>query len=361
MSGFFDAFNKKFKDSAKKSAQVKEESLQKSEEIKRKIQEKRKVIKENVEKTQYNLEQYQLENLLEIFKTQSDFLKKNGVEKPFPFISDFTQKKLDRILLRSENPENIAEKIERKSPVEKLFEYDDLEKKLKLVKYIKRVNESAADKILDDKDFADKFINTQDFCAVILSVDIRRSTELMLKCESPEVYVKFISVLASEFENAVKNRFGVYDKFTGDGFLSFFPDFYSGKEAIVNAVLCAADCREIFDTVFDEYKENFNLGHTVTGIGGGIDVGRVYAEGGDVEYSVVGSPVVYACRFSSAPSGHLYLTQNAKKTMDSVNAGRFSLVETSIPIKHENNMKAFDIALEGVFPEKISCALPDWL
>ena len=361
MAEFLETIKNNLKDSAKKSEMVKKESLQKSEEIRRKIQEKSRAIKEDVEKRQFKLEQRQLENLLEVYKTQSDFLKKTGIEKQFPFVSDLTQKKLDKILERSENLALPDKKSERKSPVERLFEYKDLEKQLKLVKYIKRVNELAADKILDDKNFADKFINTQDFCAVILSVDIRRSTELMLKCKSAEVYVEFISVLAEEFENAVKNRFGVYDKFTGDGFLSFFPDFYSGKEALVNAVLCAADCKEIFDTVFDEYKENFDLGQTVTGIGGGIDVGRVYAEGGEVEYSVVGAPVVYACRFSSAPSGHLYLTENAKSAMDLVNGGRFSLSETSIPIKHENNMRAFDIFLEEVFPEKISCSLPDWI
>lgn len=322
--------------------------------IKNKLEEKNKALMESIN-------QRQLNNVLDLAQLKIELAKKNHLPMPnLSFISESAQKKLNEILSRSQNKNHLQ--IENpKSLIKKLSDYDDLENQLKLMKYIKRVNETAANKLLEDEKFAKKFIENETFDAVILSVDIRRSTELMLKCSSAKTYAKFITLIASEFENAAKNRFAVYDKFTGDGFLAFFPDFYSGDEALINAVLCVADCKEIFDTVFNEYKNEFDLKDTITGIGAGIDVGKVYAEGGDVEYSVVGKPVVYACRFSSAPSNHVYLTENAKNFMDKINFGRFSLSETYIPIKHENNMKAFDICLEDFDANKISAKEPSWI
>lgn len=328
----------------------------KTQQIKPKIEEK-KSLKELIN-------EHQLNNFLELAQLKSEIAKKNHLPTPnFAFLSELSevaQKRLNEIINRSQN-KNHLQLENPKSLIEKLSNYDDLENQVKLMKYIKRVNETAANKLLEDENFAKKFIENETFDAVILSVDIRRSTELMLKCSSAKNYAKFITLIASEFETAVKNRFGVYDKFTGDGFLAFFPDFYSGDEALINAVLCVADCKEIFDTVFAEYKNEFDLGNTITGIGAGIDLGQVYAEGGDVEYSVVGKPVVYACRFSSAPANHVYLTENAKTFMDKINCGRFSLSETFIPIKHENNMKAFDICLDDFDANKISAKEPSWV
>jgi hypothetical protein len=70
----------------------------------------------------------------------------------------------------------------------------------------------------------------------VLSVDIRRSTELMLKARTAEKFAEFITGLSIELTTIVLNSFGVFDKLTGDGILAFFPDFFSGPDAAYRVV-----------------------------------------------------------------------------------------------------------------------------
>ncbi len=69
-----------------------------------------------------------------------------------------------------------------------------------------------------------------------MSIDIRRSTDLMLKAREPRLFADFVTGLCSKLKNLIVNNYGVFDKFTGDGVLAFFPDFYSGPDAGLLAV-----------------------------------------------------------------------------------------------------------------------------
>jgi len=240
--------------------------------------------------------------------------------------------------------------------------YDD-QQQIKLMKYMTRVQDRAAQKMLDDEKFAENFLTKDEFSAVILSLDIRRSTELMLKAESPQLYAEFINTLTSELTESVKERFGIYDKFTGDGLLAFFPDFYSGKDAILQALLCADDCHTIFNAIFPSYRSHFAIpDNMVTGLGVGIDIGPVFKAGIELEYTVVGKPVVYACRFSAAPAGHTYLTPLAEKALkESSSPETFLSQKTEIEIKHEGTTLAYDVnAVSTAVLEHLTLDEPEW-
>jgi class 3 adenylate cyclase len=232
----------------------------------------------------------------------------------------------------------------RAAPFYKILKekYDE-QQQIKLMKYMTRVQDKAAQKMLDDESFAANFLEKDEFSAVVLSLDIRRSTELMLKAETPQVYAEFINNLTAELTDAVKSRFGIYDKFTGDGLLAFFPDFYSGSQAILYALQCADDCHEIFNAIFPSYRSRFDIGDMQTGLGIGIDDGQVFKAGIELEYTVVGKPVVYACRLSSAPAGHTYLTGLAEKALRDTECDAFITKKTEIEIKHEGLSPAFDV------------------
>ena len=237
------------------------------------------------------------------------------------------------------------------------------QQQLKLMKYMTRIQDRAAQKMLDDQDFAKAFIEKDEFNAVILSLDIRRSTELMLKAKTPQKYAEFINTLTNELTESVKERFGIYDKFTGDGLLAFFPDFYSGKDALLHALLCADDCQKIFEAVFLSYHHIFDINEdNITGIGVGIDTGSVYKAGIEMEYTVVGRPVVYACRLSAAPAGHIYLTQNAEDKLYASNkASTFISKKVEIDIKHEGLQPAYDVSPASLHAiEKLAVTEPDW-
>lgn len=237
------------------------------------------------------------------------------------------------------------------------------QQQLKLMKYMTRVQDRASQKMLDDPAFAQNFIEKDEFSAVILSLDIRRSTELMLKAKTPQQYAEFINTLTNELTESVKERFGIYDKFTGDGLLAFFPDFYSGKDAMLQALLCADDCHKIFDAVFPSYRSIFDISdELVTGLGVGIDTGSVYKAGIEMEYTVVGRPVVYACRLSAAPAGHTYLTPIAEKVRrETEHADLFTAAKTEIEIKHEGPQPVYDVApITTQILETLEIAEPDW-
>src|SRR5690606_33228900 len=148
------------------------------------------------------------------------------------------------------------------------------------------------------EEFKKEFLHGNDVDAVIVSIDIHRSTELMLKARTPNYYSKFITELSNALSSIIKDNDGIFDKFTGDGILAFFPTFYSGESAILKAIRSAQLCHEVFSRLYNNNKSKFSIFIKEVGLGIGIDYGTVNIVNTGSELTVVGGPVVYACRFS---------------------------------------------------------------
>jgi len=156
--------------------------------------------------------------------------------------------------------------------------------------------------------------------AFVVSVDLRKSTDLMLRMipDFAHRYADVMMKLCDRMRDAVKAEFGIFDKFTGDGILGFFPDLFSGnrRNAAARALRAAQQCHEAFWQSYGAFWPNV---HSVpspgdpdkpvagrAGLGIGIDFGLVRLVNVGAELTVVGAPVVYACRLSSA--AHAYAT-----------------------------------------------------
>src|SRR5205823_4548279 len=135
------------------------------------------------------------------------------------------------------------------------------------------VEPKAVERLLNDEDFVKNFDGNHP--AFVMSVDIRKSTDLMLKAKDPELFVSFITRLCSGLGDAVFANHGVFDKFTGDGILAFFPDFYSGQDAAYLVVRAAAVCHLVFDEQYRRHRHCFNCVLKDAGLGIGIDFGSV--------------------------------------------------------------------------------------
>jgi class 3 adenylate cyclase len=233
----------------------------------------------------------------------------------------------------------------------------NLDEKEKLTFLLPKVNEEAKNCLLKDANFQKKFLETKECLAFIMSVDIRRSTELMLKARSPEKFAHFITDLCSELEKVIKENFGIFDKFTGDGILAFFPDFFSGEDAGFFAISAADRCHKLFMEKYKEYRSSFNSVLTNTGLGIGIDYGLAHLVEMAGGLTVVGVPVVYACRLSGSPAGITLLNQPAYESINKKFSAYCFFHETELDIKNEGSILGYEVSLNK---NEYTPRNPDW-
>jgi class 3 adenylate cyclase len=222
----------------------------------------------------------------------------------------------------------------------------ELLKKEQLQSILSRTSPDAHEQLLKDEAFRIS-LTTGSTDAFVMSIDLRRSTELMLKARSPELFAEFVQAVAMSLRTAVLAEYGVFDKFTGDGILAFFPVGFSGDDAGYRAIRAASRCHSNFSELYKEHRKCFDVVLRDIGLGIGIDFGQVnIATIGDL--TVVGTPVVYACRLGAAPAGHTYLNQTAYEVVSEMYEQNMLFNETSLEFKHEGAMIAYDVQLSHV-------------
>src|SRR5690606_27863700 len=130
----------------------------------------------------------------------------------------------------------------------------------------------------------------------------------------------------------------------GDGILAFFPKFYSGDYAILLALLAAEECHKVFKEHYSYNRNKFTVHIKNVGLGIGIDYGKVSIANTPSELTVVGRPVVYACRFSGAKAGDTLLNLEALEQIEELYHPMIKDIEESeIDIKNEGIATAFKI------------------
>lgn len=206
---------------------------------------------------------------------------------------------------------------------------------------LSRVCPEAQQRLMKSEKFQKLFLEPAPCKTFVMSMDIRRSTELMLKAKSPEHFSQFITTLCEALVEIVQASFGVLDKFTGDGILAFYPDFYSGDDAGYSAIAAADKCHEIFCDHYKKSRTSFTSVLMDVGLGIGIDYGEVHLIQMAGGLTVVGKPVVYACRLSAAPAGLTYINQPAYEEI-SMKFSKYCLAsECVLDIKHEGRTLAY--------------------
>lgn len=231
-----------------------------------------------------------------------------------------------------------------------------LNEKQSLAHLLNRVCLPAQNKILSDSGFRAQFSGKGPHNAFVLAIDLRRSTELMLKARHPQLYARFIGELVDSLRKCVIENYGVFDKFTGDGILCFFPDFYSGPDSGYHALNVAGQCHRIFATHYQQCRNCFIAVMKDVGLGIGVDFGVVDLVEIGGELTAVGSPVVYACRLAGGRPGTTLLNQSSFERV-STEYKCFDFDETEIAFKHEGLALAYSVGANG---ESYKPASPNW-
>ncbi len=253
----------------------------------------------------------------------------------------------------NENKKSDKQKIETLK--EKIKELNDIENIRHL---LISVNEKAKEKLLNSKKFIELFNKNEECDIVVMSIDIRRSTELMLKAKHPKKYADFITILCKTLSEIIKNNFGIFDKFTGDGILCYFPKFYSGDDSILYALKSAKECHDLFYKFYYDSRNCFTTVLKEVGLGIGIDYGKAYLVNINNQLTVVGNPVVYACRMSGANYGETLLNQPAYELIEERYKDYCEIEETELNLKHEGKTLAYKIKLSK---NLIKINEPEWI
>jgi class 3 adenylate cyclase len=170
----------------------------------------------------------------------------------------------------------------------------------------------------------------------VLTMDIRKSTTMMLEASSPELFADFLSGFVEGIRKIIVDADGIFVKFTGDGILAVFPEYYSGENAIVKCCYAASKCNEFFQTYYKTKYDNFDI-VLKTGLGIGIDYGDTMIVNIAGNLDIVGLAVVYACRLACVPSGYICLSQSAVKRLHKCGkiAENVLFEEVEIDLKNE--------------------------
>lgn len=234
---------------------------------------------------------------------------------------------------------------------------EQLESKLALLHLSERVCEPAQAALRQSDWLQEQFKDGTICPCFVVSIDIRRSTDLMLKAREPRLFADFITALCAELRKTIMDNLGVFDKFTGDGILAFFPETFSGDDAGYRAVTAATLCHERFHQLYRKNRRCFNAVICDTGLGIGIDYGSVQIVHVGLEVTVVGTPVVYACRMGGARPGETLLNEPAHNVIFDRYSAFCDIEETQINFKHEGEMVAYRVRPNA---KKYSPAEPRW-
>ena len=260
---------------------------------------------------------------------------------------------LKKLQIKSKQKEELKEEKE-----EIKIKLETLSNNKKILDLSNKICEEGKNKLLKSTEFRNSFFKEEKCLAAILAIDIRRSTELMLKAKSPRDFAKFVSSLCIKMMDIIKTNYGVVDKFTGDGILSFFPDFYSGSDAIYFALNSANECNDYFKKHYYNSRTLFSTILTEVGLGTGVDYGETHLVDINNVLTVVWIPVVYACRLSNAKFSEILLNQTAYETSIIKYKKCCQYSELELDLKHEEKILAYK--LEKYIPPK-DIIQPEWI
>lgn len=209
--------------------------------------------------------------------------------------------------------------------------------------------------LITSRDFQ-KYFSKKTCKSFVFTIDIRRSTELMNLAVSSADYVEFISELNKTIREIILHNCGIVDKFTGDGIIAYFTDFYAGTYAGILAIEAAIQCHNAFNTIYEKhlglFKSPLVRGADGVGFGIGIDYGDIYLDLRDMELFAVGEPIVKACRLASAGAGETLLNQSAYNEVKDKDF--LSLTRIEFTLKHEGRIYAYKVKMmEKVDESKI--------
>ncbi|GAI35381.1 unnamed protein product [marine sediment metagenome] len=161
------------------------------------------------------------------------------------------------------------------------------------------------DQILDTS----KFSTSQ---TIAVYGDIRRSQDLMIYTTGYERFEELMIRFFNSIRDLFDKNLGIFDKFTGDGFLGYFNEYLCrerGKDFVECFLEFSRQCLEITEPLFNEWKRYVRkLPKQDIMLSMGADVGEIYFGDHHGHLVCIGDAIVWAQRMcSAAPASAIYV------------------------------------------------------
>jgi class 3 adenylate cyclase len=178
----------------------------------------------------------------------------------------------------------------------------DVERAIPEIKALKNTHAPPHWRSAEEKRFTGAIRRNQPLDLIVLAADINRSSALMREAVNPYTFASILEGFTEVSRNAIWETGGIFDKFTGDGFLAYWRFTQGRKTRTISQVLDA--CRSLHRAFIETHgpllrgnSRNFPSG---VGLSLGLDEGptNLVAMAGDP--TIVGPAVVGAVRMIEA-------------------------------------------------------------
>lgn len=144
----------------------------------------------------------------------------------------------------------------------------------------------------------DAVVHRRSVDTIVLCVDIRSSTILMREALDHHRFADILTSFIGAAKNYIQNLGGWFDKFTGDGFLAYWPTDSEQIQKHAKSVsrFCGDTLRLFRDQISSDLKSNSRNFPSRAGISIGVDVGPLHLMKVAGDLTIVGHPVVGAVR-----------------------------------------------------------------
>lgn len=183
-------------------------------------------------------------------------------------------------------------------------EFEYTQRYLRWYPHLPRSSMWEYDQILD----ISRFGATQ---TVVVYGDIRRSQDLMIYTIGPKRFEEMIITFFESVRKLFDDNLGIFDKFTGDGFLGYFNDYLcglQGKDYLDCFIRFSKQCMETSYSLFNDWKKWLRkLPAEDVMLSIGADVGQIHFGDQYGHLVCVGDAIVWAQRMcAAAPAGTVY-------------------------------------------------------
>lgn len=139
---------------------------------------------------------------------------------------------------------------------------------------------------------------------LVLVADIRRSQDLITYGLSPDFYREQMIGFLDEVRKILRDNYGIYDRFTGDGFIAYFNQYVCEQEGRDYYEMTLDACEKIqsfSERYFDNWSNQIrNIPVEPIGLSLGIDSGVVSFKDIEGQFFAIGDACVWATRMCNA-------------------------------------------------------------